>query len=282
LARRKGETILDVATSTQSLAALVPPAPLAALTALAVDKLAATYPPSVKARADDIFALARLFAVSLKTGTASDQAQRWHHLLMAAGNFKRQAGSIRVGPLIQASNVPPPPPFVPPGAEAGSVPLAPRSGHEYFVTVKGLRRIPTASVVLAALWPDDNLIADRRDLNAAIGLLLHTVPSRQAAVDDLRAWSRHRRRVGIVTSDFDWLRNVATATLAQPGFVGVSMLSFERALFMLDKRTPQIAWPEYSIELARQAELCPGCQVLRRSRHVLGCAQAEGDDLALW
>ena len=261
---------------------LVPPAPLSALTALAVDKLAAIYPPSVRVRADDIFSLARLFAASLNTGTPAEQAQRWHHLLMAAGNFKRQGGSIRIGPLIQAPDVPPPRPFVPPGAGAGSVPLGPNSGHEYFLTVKGLRRLPTASVVLAALWPDDNLIADRRDLNAAIGLLLPTVSGIEDVADGLRAWFRHRRRVGIDTSDFDWLRRVARATLSQPGLGGVSLLSLERALFMLDKRTPQIAWPEYSIEIARQAELCPGCQVLRRTPHSLGCSQTVGGEASLW
>lgn len=265
-----------------SLVDFLPPSPLPSLTPAAVGKLADTYPLSVAARADDIFALARLFTISLTTGTPSERAERWHHLLMAAGNFKRQGGSIRIGPLIDAPDAPPPPPFVPPAAEAGTSPLTGTSGHEYFKTIKGLRRVPTASVVLAALWPDENLITDRRDLNAAIGLLLPSDAERSGLADSLRRWSRHRRQVGIMTSDYGWLKSVAVATLRQPGFDDVSMLSFERALFMLDKRTPQIAWPEYSVELARQAELCPGCQALRRERHAAGCADAARTTASVW
>ena len=264
------------------LAALIQPAPLSSLTPASIQKLAGTYPPSVAARADDIFALARLFTISLAKGEASDQAQRWHHLLMAAGNFKRQGGSIRIGPLIQAAHSPPPPPFVPPGAEEGAIPLTATSGHEYFKTIKGLRRVPTASVVVAALWPDENLIADRRDLNAAIGLLLPSVNGNSVLYDELRAWSRNRGRVGIVTSDYEWLKAVAGKTRRQPGFGGVSMLSLERALFMLDKRTAQIAWPEYSVEILRQAELCPGCHALRDERHAARCAHVVEQAASVW
>ena len=237
--------------------------------------------------AEDIFALAGLFTFSLRTGTASEQAKRWHHLLMAVGNFKRQGGSIHVERerLINAPAAAlPPAPFVPPGSQPGTVPLAPTSdpGHAYFRTIKGLRRAPTASVVLAALWPDDNLIVDRRDLNAAIGLLLPRVCG-NSTVDGLRAWTRDRRRFGITTSDYGWLRMVAVATRGQPGFGGVSMLNLERALIMLDKRTGQITgWPAYSITLARHAELCPHCQVLRRTYHLQDCRNSTSGPASRW
>ena len=100
--------------------------------------------------------------------------------------------------------------------------------------------------------------------------------------DSLLAWWRHRKRVGIQTADYEWLKKVAVGTLRQPGLDTVSMLKLERALYMLDKRTPQIAWPAYSTELAWQAELCPGCQALRQERRASGCANAGQGVAPVW
>jgi hypothetical protein len=96
-------------------------------------------------------------------------AETFHHLLLAVGNFKRQAGVIHL-PVELADSVA--------GSRRESLMLPSGLGRlerdseaswQRLRKIPGLGSIPTASCLLTALWPDSHAIMDVLDRRAAVG-----------------------------------------------------------------------------------------------------------------
>lgn len=145
---------------------------------------------------------------------------------MAAGNFKRQAGDIHLPVDLSA----------PAAGGAASGLILPGCGDRIergtpgswrlLGQIPGLGGIPTASCVLAALWPDCHVIMDVRDRRAAVGLHV----GRRLADD------RRLSTLRIPSGQwwfYDWFRRSVTATAKA---ASVSPVEVERALFVLDAR----------------------------------------------
>jgi hypothetical protein len=184
----------------------------------------------------------------ISAGDAWKRQATWHHLVMTAGNFKRQA-PISLPDLPDSPNT---------AHVAG--------GHGNFtIEVKGtpkpmerdnpdswehLTHIPgmgvaTATTLLSALWTGYHVIADQRDIGAGIGLaydeafrekLLKT-----AGYDgEIVSWKRYR-----------WFR---PKVIARAAAIGVEAVHVERALYQIDLATGtdiKTPWDEYRRELCR-------------------------------
>lgn len=113
--------------------------------------------------------------LSLRSWEATDEAQRrerWHHLLMAVGNFKRQRGRRihppSVSPVDELTFAPRAGPYDVPGVG----PIDPENLDRWLkLGVDGLGAA-TLTTLLAALWPDRHHILDWRVLAAASALTL--------------------------------------------------------------------------------------------------------------
>lgn len=171
----------------------------------------------------------------------------WHHLLMTAGNFKRQA-PITMGNL-------------PDGERKFSI--GAHRSDSFDVEVDGetltvfrseptswevLDRIPgvavaTATTVLSALWPGDHVIADRRDLGAAIGLAYDEAKGaglvKTNGYDgEVVSWKRYQ-----------WFLPKVTDKAKE---IGIEPVVVERALFQIDLETGTKAntpWEQYRRQL---------------------------------
>lgn len=186
---------------------------------------------------DDVAWLGRHFWAA---GDAADRAVRWHHLVLAAGNFKRpRARWLRPGRLEEI------PQQVFKIATSFETPAGLRVDREDRASWESLRSsltgadVSTTSSLLAALWPIHHFVFDWRVRDAASGLRLAA---------DLAPCSGVKQSItGGETSpvDFDdyvlvraWLR-----ALELP--LAVS----QRALYCLSKRAgsdPSRPWPEYA------------------------------------
>jgi hypothetical protein len=96
-------------------------------------------------------------------------AETFHHLLMAVGNFKRQAGDIHLPvDFAELAAKRRRKSLVLPG-DLGRLDRDDVASWQRLERIPGLG-IPTASCLLAALWPDSHAIMDVRDRRATIGL----------------------------------------------------------------------------------------------------------------
>jgi hypothetical protein len=180
-------------------------------------------------------------------------ARAWHHLLMAVGNFKRQAGLIVPGPLTALGGASHCPDQVLIPDNAGEqVTLAcedPTTWHR-LTEIPGLG-VPTATTLLAALWPARHVIIDVRDTRAALGLGAGTLWDADGLEDaefpDIRTngryWELYQK----------WFRPTILATAGANEPLGV-----ERALFHLDElilpdlpEKRQWTWSGYRSEALR-------------------------------
>jgi hypothetical protein len=118
--------------------------------------------------------------LSLQFWEASDESERtmrWHHLVMAVGNFKRQAGRglhpPRIAPAELSTFRPRSKTLEIPGAgfRLAREALPSWSQLQHFLPGAG---VPTTTTLLAALWPDRHHILDWRVLAAAVALTLGT------------------------------------------------------------------------------------------------------------
>jgi len=115
---------------------------------------------------EDIRYLARLVFAACQQSDKTAALSRWHHLLLAVGNYKRQAGMVtppNIAPKGFESSPAPTSQFVVPGTEEA---LDRDDAESWKVLtdmtrgkVKGLG-VPTATTLLSALWPEDHLILD--------------------------------------------------------------------------------------------------------------------------
>jgi hypothetical protein len=167
---------------------------------------------------------------------------------MAAGNFKRQA-PISLPDLPDS-----------PHAE----PLT-GDGRRFTIEVKGRPKtverdnpdswehlteiagmgVATATTVLSALWPGYHVIADRRDIGAAIGLAYEEAFGEKILrtagyIGEIVSWKRYR-----------WFR---PKIIAKAEAINVEAVHVERALYEVDlatETTSKTPWNEYRRALCR-------------------------------
>jgi hypothetical protein len=177
----------------------------------------------------------------------------WHHLLMAAGNFKRQGGLIVPCPLRSLSgDVKCPDRILIPGSTGERETLSceePTTWHR-LTDIPGLG-VPTATTVLAALWPQRHVIIDVRDTRAALGLGAGTLWCVEGLEDAEFPDTRDRGRYWELYQR--WFRPTILETAAASEPLGV-----ERALFRLDElilpglpKDRQWTWSGYRKEALR-------------------------------
>jgi hypothetical protein len=202
---------------------------------------------------EDVKLLADQFLVAPENDPQACVA--WHHLLLAVGNFKRSTGPIvpcTLPKLAEALTEERPDRFRIPGPapESWLVVAGDMSTWARLTSIEGLA-VPTASTLLAAIWPREHIIIDRRDLTAAVGLgagELWTVdgldeaylPRRDSHDLYWKLYGEWFRDTVLITADTD----------RKPGQV-------ERALYRLDQRTRNALpsswkWSQYRAEADRQ------------------------------
>jgi hypothetical protein len=111
--------------------------------------------------------------------------------------------------------------------------------------------VATATTILSALWPGRHVIADRRDVGAAIGLA-YDEAFREGLLKsagyqgEIVSWSRYR-----------WLR---PKVIAKATAIGVEPVAVERALYEIDLATRSdggTPWHDYRHELCRVLRVGP-------------------------
>lgn len=181
-----------------------------------------------------------------------ERAARWHHLVMAVGNFKRPSGRrLRPEAITPVSNLqfaPRPDRFEVPGtgqtvfAEPEPTEEAPWSG----IMLRGAGP-PTWTALLAALWPERHHVLDWRVLAAASALSLGG-PSDLHLVQ--RKGTRH------LPPKPEHYAPVRSLLLAVANECGLPLLSVERALYVLTTKVRKQSgrtWLGYRDALLRAA-----------------------------
>lgn len=180
----------------------------------------------------------------------ANRLARWHHLLMAVGNFKRQAGR-RIHPprLSDAVSV------RPASGRTLQIPGSTRELHrddpDTWVTLLGVRGMGTATTttLLAALWPEDHHVLDWRVLNMACVLTLDTP-------NDL-GFVRREDSSGIkpdLVAHYPLVRELLRS-FAQAN--DLALVTVERGLYNLSrtvKTEKGRSWAEYSTAVYRAAK----------------------------
>jgi hypothetical protein len=177
----------------------------------------------------------------------------WHHLLMAIGNFKRRGGFIVAQPLVEALGQPAdrPSEIIIPGLRGNDAVVVCHKPSTWprLNKIRGLG-VPTATTVLASIWPNSHVIMDSRDTRAALGLGADTLWN----VNGLeRAQFPDRSRSSQWRLYCEWFQPTTMQTA-----VNKAPLAVERALFRLDERTirglakhGRWTWTEYRQEALR-------------------------------
>jgi hypothetical protein len=193
--------------------------------------------PDYEALWEDVRAVAD--RVHLSRG--ADRSWAWHHLLLAAANFKAQS------PVFPAPLSP-----VPAAAELvrGDILEVPVPGGLLSLGVKdpatwweldecthGIA-VPRATTVLSALWPGCHVIADWRALSAAAALAgardgWDQVPVEPQGTDPLRPeWDT-----------YPWYRGAVLGCAAHEDLLPIQV---ERALYTLGDAKPGATWAAYA------------------------------------
>jgi hypothetical protein len=169
--------------------------------------------------------------------------ETFHHLLMAVGNFKRQAGDIHFPiDFPDFASKQRGKSLVLPG-DRGRLERDNVASWQLLKQIPGLG-IPTASCLLAALWPDSHAIMDVLDRRAVIGLQVGRRAHNDRCLDTARIPSRE-------WWFYDWFRQTVTLTAQE---AGCEQVSVERALYVLGTRTARVlgkkwdqagTWSEY-------------------------------------
>lgn len=189
-----------------------------------------------------------LFLSLLAWAAADDRERqmRWHHLVMAAGNFKRQNGRrLRPSRISPAGNL-----TFTPAAEHFTGPAGLTINRDDSDSWENLRRSlagagPTmTTTVLAALWPDTHHILDWRVLAAVAGLGLVA-----GGENDLHLAEPAGRNQ--LEPELDRYAEVRELLIRQSGQAGVPLRTTERALYLMSKGVNGrgMTWAEYGTAL---------------------------------
>ncbi|HMQ25802.1 MAG TPA: hypothetical protein PKA98_07430 [Acidimicrobiales bacterium] len=178
---------------------------------------------------DDIAVLASRFWDAGPT-PGPHRSRCWHHLVLAVGNFKREAGR-RLRPALDTSDavaVRPGRSLVVFGTEpAVVVAVDDRSSWPALSGALAGAGVATTTTLLAALWDGQHLVFDRRVAGAANALRAAAGMSTAAGYepDATAAPAISFAHYDVVRA---WVRNHARAT-------GVGVVVVERALYELDR-----------------------------------------------
>lgn len=178
------------------------------------------------------------------SGDAGRRKETWHHLVMAAGNFKRQGGSqIRLLRAVRPGHVWPNESKRPTSCTVPTLtgdvrvdlgdPVTWRLLTENKRSVRGLG-VPTATTLLSALWPGAHVIIDVRDLTATVGLNLDEVVGNR--------WVRQLQDPVRVRASWGWYEWLQPKVIAKAH--NVEPVAVERSLYELDARVKRPAKPE--------------------------------------
>jgi hypothetical protein len=197
---------------------------------------------------DDILWLALLARAATDN---SERRMRWHHLVMAVGNFKRQGGR-----RLRPSRISP----------ADKFAYAARADHfngpddlmisrddpdswQHLKDSLAGAATATTTTLLAALWPDSHHILDWRVLAAAAGLSL--VAGGDNGLDLVAPGGRDP-----LLPALDLYSTVRTVLIRQSARADVPLQATERALYLISKAIngQGMTWAEYGDELRKAAQ----------------------------
>lgn len=198
-------------------------APLPHLTATSVSHLASSW--SDGGLWADVTTLAQLFFAATDDEAAT---LRWHHLVLAIGNFKRQPGRrLRPAALPPTELCSVTSSFVAPGCDFV---LGVGDPASWQALESGMRGAGTATVttLLAALWPTEHFVFDWRVHAAAVALRMSDERSAGGSVPVANDVPLTMVQYAVVRA---WLLATA-AELDQP------LTTIERALYRLSQQVP--------------------------------------------
>ncbi len=182
---------------------------------------------------------------------AGERLLRWHHLVLAAGNFKRQPGRrLRPAVLKGLDN--------PVALERGSEITLPTGSGSQAVSATEAEtwrslmgalpgaRVATTTTLLTALWPDKHFIFDRRVHWAANGLRICSGLQPSSCID---VGSSHWREITL--DDYvvvrEWVLEMARLLEVSPSMI-------ERSLYILDRHVPSFegeTWTDYADRICK-------------------------------
>jgi hypothetical protein len=201
------------------------------------------FDPAYEALWQDVQAAAD--RVHLTRGT--DRSWAWHHLLLAAANFKAQMPLFpaRLAPVPASENL-----------ERGDILEVPVPGglltlraedpvtwRELSESMRGLAA-PRTSTVLSALWPGRHLIADWRALSAAAALV-----GARDGWDHNPVEPESTDQLPVDWDTYAWYRQAALACAAREGLQPIQV---ERALYALGDAMPGATWAAYAARIEEQ------------------------------
>jgi hypothetical protein len=175
-------------------------------------------------------------------------ALRWHHLVLAVGNFKRQPGR-RLRPS-RIDDIEQPVPVLGERFRLPSGLVVERENQSSWQQLESAlpgAGLATTTTLLAALWPEHHFVFDRRVRSATDALRIHAdlAPSRSTQLE-----MDGRRRVPEDLTDYatvrGWLRSIACPLVVS-----------ERALYRLSQKVPSVEgrnWMDYAREIASKLE----------------------------
>jgi hypothetical protein len=196
---------------------------------------------------DDVLFLAGL---AWDAADEPERRMRWHHLVMAAGNFKRQDGRrlrpCRLSPAGDLTSAAKAEQFSGPGGLTISRDDA-GSWQRLQGLLDGAGAVMTTTL-LAALWPDSHHILDWRVLAAAAGLGLVA-----GGENDLGLATPAGRDQ--LEPDLDRYSRVRKLLIRQSGEAGVPLRTTERALYLMSRAVngKGLTWAGYGTELREAA-----------------------------
>jgi hypothetical protein len=169
----------------------------------------------------------RILASRLPDAHERCDPETFHHLLLAVGNFKRQAGDIHL-PVELAGYVAERQPgwLVLPGDLGRLDRDVPATWKRLEERVPGLG-IPTTTCLLAALWPAHHAIMDVYDRRAAVALQIGRRSQNDRRLDTARIPSHE-------WWFYDWFRQTLICTADT---VGCEPVLVERALYVVGAAT---------------------------------------------
>jgi hypothetical protein len=172
---------------------------------------------------------------------------RWHHLVMAIGNFKRQNGRrlrpARIAPTPAAATAARPDRFrVPEGPELICDDAASWKRLEQSL---GGAAAATTTTILAALWPDSHHVLDWRVLAAVTGLGIFV------GGDENLGLAEADSRIQLQPT-LDYYAQVRMLLVRLGNQAGVPVTTLERALYLMSRAVQGkgMTWAEYGTALA--------------------------------
>jgi hypothetical protein len=172
---------------------------------------------------------------------------RWHHLVMAIGNFKRQNGRrlrpARIAPTPATATAARPDRFcVPEGPEL--ICDDPGSWKRLEQSLGGAAAA-TTTTILAALWPDSHHVLDWRVLAAVTGLGI------LAGGDEDLGLAEADSRTQLQPT-LDYYAQVRMLLIRLGNQAGVPVTTLERTLYLMSRAVQgkSMTWAEYGTALA--------------------------------